>query len=145
MKRTLCILLSLILILSLLAGCGGAKPTVKTVSGTYHLKSLNGRPPRDVLLEQIRSEEEMAAWLQMLGISMDDLGSLITLSLNENGTCRASEFGQTGSGTWTLEGSTVRFSMGGRTLTASWADGVLTVKAPENDGSGIEMMELQKD
>ena len=155
MKRTLCILLTLLLTLSLFAACSKAgtaagdnaaanlEPTLKNVSGSYNLKSLNGQDIKEVLIKEMGAEQA-EAFLQQAGLTGNDLSSLITITLKEDGTCSITEAGISIDGTWKLEGSKVSITIEGDTETGTWSNGILTLNASEDDDSKIKTMELQK-
>ena len=147
MKRILCILLTLLLALSLFTACSssgsGSEPTVKNVSGTYKLKSMNGKAVLEALREEM-SEEELNAWLAFLGITADQINDLMKITLKEDGTCVVEEFGETGSGVWKLEGGKVTITIEDVTETGTWSNGVLKLTAPEGEDSDIQSMEFQK-
>lgn len=154
MKRTLCIVLTLLLALSLFAACsksgsstGGSganlEPTLKNVSGSYNLKSLNGKDVKSALREAY-GEEDYKDFLEYFHLDENNLNDFLKMTLKEDGSCTIEEAGMTGSGTWKLEGDKVTITIDGETEVGTWSNGILTINAPNDNKSDIQSMEFQK-
>ena len=147
MKRILSLMLVLMLVLALFAGCtqegsvSGLLPAGATVPGLYKLKSVNGKPIREGLVEAVGGEEALDRWINEAGFS--DLSDFITLDLNADGTCTISELGRRGQGTWTQEGSEILLTIeDSKVPSCTWVNGVITFTFDESDS--LKTMTLQK-
>ncbi|MBR6916782.1 MAG: hypothetical protein IKN38_01225, partial [Clostridia bacterium] len=82
MKRILSLLLTLIFVSSLLAGCGDNSP-----AGTYTLETIGGKTPVEWMKESVNgSEKGVESLLELFGISKDDLNdNFYTLTLEKDG------------------------------------------------------------
>ena len=102
MKRILPILLALLLVSSLLAGC----VKKSSAAGTYILKTMNGE-----------TLEEQFATLLDEGMTMENIDEYFTLELKEDGTFLSLVAGEDPvSGTWKQEGGIVLAEIDGETV-----------------------------
>lgn len=102
MKRILPILLALLLVSSLLAGC----VKKSSAAGTYILKTMNGET----------LEEQFASLLDE-GMTMENILSFFTLELKEDGTLLSLVAGEDPvSGTWKQEGGKILAEIDGETV-----------------------------
>lgn len=102
MKRILPILLALLLVSSLLAGC----VKKSSAAGTYILKTMNGE-----------TLEEQFAPLLDEGMTMENILSFFTLELKEDGTLLSLVAGEDPvSGTWKQEGGKILAEIDGETV-----------------------------
>ncbi len=106
MKKSIIVLLAIVLCLSVLAGCGGSG-----LSGKYNLKTIEGG-----------------------GMSMDAEG-LAALGMGEmyieflsDGNCNLSVIGETTAGTYKVNGNSVDITVEGETQTASVSGNTITLE-----------------
>ena len=129
MKRIIAIALVAIMILALLASCGGSSDA----AGTYTVKTIGGQTVEEALkaeLGEYGAALDLDSILSMLGI--DSLEDYMTMELKSDGTAETSFAGQSQTGTWKQDGSTVtitfdddsqEFTLSGNELSAE-TDGV---------------------
>ena len=145
MKRALSLLLVLMLVLALFAGCseegktGGGAATMAGVAGVYKIKSMNGRPFSDVIEEEMEgSGMTVDEYLSIIKeyYKIDSIEDMMTMTLKADGTCSASELNESMDGTWTLEGSKVTITIDGETKVGTYSNGTITFSDSETDSSG---------
>ena len=129
MKRIVAIALVAIMVLALLASCGGSSDA----AGVYTVKSVGGMSVEEALkasLGEYGEGMDIDALLQMVGI--DSLEDYMTMELKSDGTVVTSMAGESQTGTWKQDGSTVtitvddepqEFTLSGNELSAE-TDGV---------------------
>ncbi|MBQ9269617.1 MAG: hypothetical protein IJ206_08895 [Oscillospiraceae bacterium] len=123
MKRTLSILLAVIMLLSLLTACGGkADPNI----GVYKLSGAMGY-----------SLEEFAG---MMGITEEEAADMIQMELKDKGVLALTFDGETETGTWSADGETLTIEDAGESITGTIKDGVITI---EIEGESMTLTKVE--
>lgn len=120
MKRTVAILLAAIMLVGLLAACGGSK-----AAGSYKLESVPGE-----------DMEELEAMASLLGIDLEDMFSL---ELKSDGTGSITAYDEVEEFTWKQNGDTITMTQNGDSFDATYSDGRITM-----DLEGEEMVFVKK-
>ena len=111
MKRILPILLALLLVSSLLAGC----VKKSSAAGTYILKTMNGETLEEQFASLLDEGMTMENILSLFGIT--SLDEYFTLELKEDGTLLSLVAGEDPvSGTWKQEGGKILAEIDGETV-----------------------------
>ena len=105
MKKTIALLLGLILSVSLLAGCGGGGSAAPT--GKYFMTAM-----------ELEGEDIFALYTEM-GLSADNL----YIELLSGGKCKISMMDETGEGTFKVDGKTITISADGEEAFAGAIEG----------------------
>lgn len=101
-RKGLILLVAAFMMLFTLAGCGSSSP-----AGTYEFSS-------SVSAGVETTAEDMESYASLLGL--DDIGDLMQLTLNDDGTCSLSAYGSDmGDGTWEASGNTISVTIAGTT------------------------------
>ena len=106
MKRTLSIILALLIALSLFVGCGGGK---STTAGTYIVKEMGGMSIQDYFEAEVNNSAlgmTLDEYLELMGLqSLDDF---MVMELKEDGTATIKVAGDDPeTGTWKEEGDKI--------------------------------------
>ena len=104
MKRTIAILLAVLLMLGAFAGCGGNNGGSggSGAEGTYVLKSMMGM--------------DVAAYAKMVGISENDAASMFKVVLKSGGKAEFTTDDDTSQLDWSQNGNKITLSGGGETM-----------------------------
>jgi predicted small secreted protein len=131
MKRSIALILAVLLIVSLFAGCGGASGP----EGKYVAKTINGQTVEDYFKSVLEEEDvgmTLEEFLEMVGLkSLDDY---MTIELKSGGTAvvTVAMEDEVSTGTWKQSGNTITitvdgedevFTLNGKQLSATLGDG----------------------
>ena len=151
MKRILSLMLVLMLVLVLFVGCsesgssGGGAATVESVAGLYKVKSMNGKPIKEALSEELAGNGmNIDDYLDMVKehYQIESIEDMMTMTLKADGTCSMAEMGEEMKGTWTLDGNKVSVTIDGDTLEATYSNG--TISFSDTGSSDVQSMVFAK-
>ena len=134
MKRTISLILAVLLVAALFAGC----ELFGSPAGTYTLKTINGKTLREYYTESAKDYGiDVEKLLKLLGIDLDHPEELMSIVLNEDGTVeyRAGLLGdaKVASGTWKQEGGKLILTLAGETKELDYKNGKITLELGSSD------------
>ena len=112
MKKTVVILLAAVILSALFVGCSSSSDP----AGYYYTKTLNGKTPTDHL-KTTEEGDSLQLLLGLMGLTEKEFNEkVLTLDLKSDGTVKLeSVLGDSGSGTWELDGNKVILKLDGET------------------------------
>ena len=129
MKKMLAILLVVVTVFGMLAGCS-AKKTVDA-EGTYLVKTIDGKTVKeyfDEMAQEYGMDIETIA--PLMGLEVDTLDEFITIELNKDGKAKLnSVMDDSEEGTWSAEGNMLTITIGNEPQTFEYKDGEFTMDA----------------
>ena len=131
MKRSIAILLALVMTVALLAGCGGSSdPT-----GRYVVKTFAGQPVEEYFVSMLGEYAEgidASTYLQMFGISSFE--EFMIIELKSDGSAVATLAGEAPlTGTWIQEGDQITITIDGDPVTFTLKGNELSFQDDEQD------------
>ena len=122
MKRIVSIALVILMVASVLVACIKTDPT-----GTYVVKTMNGKSVEDALKEELGGDASLDDILELLGV--DSLDNLITIEIKSDGkmTLANRMEDDTVEGTWTKESDKLFLTVDGETMQAKLNGGELSM------------------
>ena len=131
MKRSIAILLALVMTVALLAGCGGSSdPT-----GRYVVKTIAGQPVEEYFVSMLGEYAEgidASTYLQMFGISSFE--EFMIIELKSDGSAVATLAGEAAeTGTWKQDGDQITITIDGDPATFTLKGNELSYKEDGQD------------
>ena len=108
MKRTIAVILVLMLGITIFAGCGGTK-----LSGKYNMVSMTSEGEEIVISEYI---EQMKALYEEMEMDFDENEMQGYIEFIDGEKCKVAVFGETGEGTYKLDGKNIEVTLDGETM-----------------------------
>ncbi len=130
MKRTLALLIVVIMLAAAFAACTKPKVEEPKVEGTYKIKTINGKTPYEYFKSEADAEGiDVGMLLTLMGLSEETVNQFMVITLEKDGKAVINIMGEEPeSCTWELKDSkTVTFKSGGETIEAEYKNGTLTM------------------
>ena len=133
MKRTLSLILAVLLVAALFAGCDFSPV------GTYTVKTINGQSVKDYYTATAKEQYgvDLSGLLSLLGIDLDHPEELMRIELKEDGSVeyRSGLLGgaKVASGTWKQEGGKLILTLPGETKELEYRNGKIIVELGGSD------------
>ena len=130
MKRILSLVLAVLLVAALFAGC----ELLGSPAGTYTVKTINGKSVKDYYTTTAKEEYgvDLTGLLSLLGIDLDHPEELMSIDLKEDGTAeyKSGLLGdaKVASGTWKQEGGKLLLTLAGETRELDYSFGKITLE-----------------
>ena len=122
MKKAIAIVLLAVMILGLLAACGGGNNGEKKLLGTYKLYML-----ADMTIKE---------YADLFEVSVEEAEKIMTLELKSGGKAVFTSDGESETVDWKVDGEKLVLSAEGETLEGTIKDGIITL---DFDGEGIQL------
>lgn len=135
MKRILSLVLAVLLVAALFAGC----ELLGSPAGTYTVQTINGKSVKDYYTTAAKEEYgvDLTGLLSLLGVDLDHPEELMSIVLKEDGAAeyKSGLLGDTkvASGTWKQENGKLLLTLGGETRELEYRNGKITLELGSAD------------
>ena len=126
MKRSISIFLTVLMLLSLLTGCGGTSSEPDPNLGVYKLSEVMGY--------------SLAEFAELVEMTEDETAEMIQIELKANNKVTVIFDGESEDGTWSLDGENLTLNDNGTTIEGTLKDGVMAI---EIDGESLTLTKAQ--